>query len=179
LTGNVVSCDAPTVKSSAQIQSRVDAFVRDLEVLIRQAALDAVQAALGTAGATARPAAIAPAGAAGAAPVVKRGRGRPKGSKSAPKAAPSAAPAKAAAKPAAAKKASKGGRKRRSTAEIDAAAAKIHSYVSQNPGSRAEAIKAALKIPASEWALPVQKLISEGKLATKGAKRATTYSAKR
>ncbi|MBM3978404.1 MAG: hypothetical protein FJ299_15625 [Planctomycetes bacterium] len=57
------------VNSPNDLRARVDAFVADLAVLIRQSALEAVQEALG----------------AGAAP--RRGPGRPRGSGKAPKAA--------------------------------------------------------------------------------------------
>lgn len=139
------------MKPNPELQKRVDEFVRDLEVLIRKAALDAVAVALG------QKAAETGASRGGA---DNRVVGRPK---HAAKVAASSSP----------------GRVRRSAEQIEATAAKILAYVAENPGSGAESIKGALKLSANEWALPVQKLVAEGKLATKGAKRATTYSVKK
>ena len=74
---------------------------------------------------------------------------------------------------------SSGGRKRRTAKEIDSLAATILEFVEKNPGRRAENIKDALRIPATDWPLPVKKLLEEGRLNTKGEKRATEYYAKR
>ena len=137
------------MKPNPELQKRVDEFVRDLEVLIRKAAIAAVAEALGQKAAETAPSRVASD---------KRVVGRPK---SVAKAAPPT------------------GRVRRSAQQIEATAEKILAYVAENPGSRAETIKDALKLSAKEWALPVQKLIGEGKLATKGAKRATTYAVKK
>jgi predicted HTH transcriptional regulator len=137
------------VKPNPELQRRVDEFVRDLEVLIRKAAFEAVAEALGQEAGEALPPRTTSD---------KRVVGRPK---AADKAEPSA------------------GRVRRSAAQIEATAAKILAYVSENPGARAETIKEALNLSAKEWGLPVQRLIAEGKIATKGAKRATTYSLKK
>jgi hypothetical protein len=156
---------ASFVKSNPELQRRVDAFVHDLEVLIRKAAIDAVASALGGGGARTG-GGRAGGGQSGAAPAIQAGTAKATGAKR-------GRPAKAAGT------AKAGKRVRRSLEQIDALAAKILQHVTQNPNQRAEAIKQALKIPAKEWALPVQKLISEGKLATKGERRATTYSAKR
>lgn len=131
------------------IRSLVDSFSNELEALFRRAALEAVSQALGT------PTAAAPR-----------------------RAAPVAAPAPRAASAGRAAPASHGKRIRRSPAQLDQVAKTIHDYVSQNPGLRAEQIKAALKLRTKDWALPVKKLIDEGQLVAKGEKRATTYVAK-
>ncbi len=86
---------------------------------------------------------------------------------------------KAAAAPARPAADAFGSRKRRTAKEIDSLAASILEYVEKNPGQRSEKIKAALRIPAPDWNLPVKKLIEEGKLSTKGEKRATEYFAKK
>lgn len=130
-----------------ELRRRIEAFVADLEGLVREAALQAVAQALGAGSyATREP------------------------------------PASSKAKPRAAKKeAAKAGSKkrvRRSAEDLERAANAIVDYVSKNPGKRAEEIKAALGIPSASWALPVKKLVDEGKLVAKGAKRSTTYVAK-
>lgn len=89
----------------------------------------------------------------------------------------SKAPARAAARPAV--ESFGGSRKRRTAKEIDSLAASILEYVEKNPGQRSEKIKAALRIPAPDWNLPVKKLIEENKISTKGEKRATEYFAKK
>ncbi|HTJ81793.1 MAG TPA: hypothetical protein VL400_08705 [Polyangiaceae bacterium] len=132
-----------------QIRDCVDSFVRELEGLVRQAAIDSVAQALG-------------------------------GSSAARSSAPAArSPGRPAGRPAAAPKAASGGRKRRTAKEIDSLAQTILEFIEKNPGRRAENIKAALRIPASDWPLPVKKLLDEGRLSTKGEKRATEYFVKK
>jgi hypothetical protein len=130
-----------------ELRRRIEAFVSDLEGLIRQAALQAVAQALG-------------AKTAGASAPKKRG----------PK------PKKAAGKPSA--KAGPKKRIRRSAADLDRVAASIFDYVTKNPGKRAEEIKSALQIPTASWGLPVKRLVDEGRIVARGAKRSTTYVAK-
>ena len=55
---------------------------------------------------------------------------------------------------------------------------KLHSHIAKNPGQRIEHISKTLGIPTKEFVLPIKKLVSEKKVSTKGAKRATTYYAK-
>ena len=142
-----------------QIQSLVAKFAQDLEALVRSAAVSAVQSALGAA-----PAARASVPTS-AAPRLKPG----------PK--PKAAAPTAAAAPAATKS-RKGKRVRRSLEQIKATADKIHGYVKANSGANAEKIKKALGIPSNEWSRPLALLIDGKRLASKGEKRATTYTAR-
>jgi hypothetical protein len=129
-----------------ELRKRIEAFVADLEGLVREAALQAVADALGVGGvATAKRATRAP----------KR------------------APSKRAEQPKAASK-----RIRRSAEDLERVASAIFDYVAKNPGKRAEEIKSALQIPTASWALPVKKLVDEGRLVARGAKRSTTYVAK-
>lgn len=121
----------------------------DLEGLVREAALQAVAQALG-AGPSSRERPLASA-----------------------KQRPSTKKAGAGAKVASPKK-----RIRRSAEDLERAADAIFDYVTKNPGKRAEEIKAALGIPTASWALPIKKLVDEGRLVAKGAKRSTTYLAK-
>ncbi len=132
------------------IRARVDAFVADLTDLIHQAILDNVQAALGQAIPSAAP----------------RRPGRPKGRVSAPAAS---APTKRGKK--------RGGK--RTASELADMADKLVSFVEKNPGSSIEEIGRGIAIPTKELALPVKKLLAEGRLKKKGQKRATRYSAGR
>ncbi|MFO0550434.1 MAG: hypothetical protein U0271_18710 [Polyangiaceae bacterium] len=147
------------------IKRRVDAFVSELRQHVRNQTLSSISQTLGL---------QAGAAAAAAAKLAKAA------SKKAPKAKPGRAAAKSApvGKAASPKAAKPGTRRRRSAEEIDALAGQIHQYVKSNPGKRAEDIKAALRIAPNDWALPVERLVSTGKLSTKGEKRATRYHAK-
>jgi hypothetical protein len=130
-----------------ELRKRIEAFVVDLEGLVRRAALQAVAQALGGGGAvrTAPP------------------QAKPRKGKGGAKPAKSAGPKK---------------RIRRTNADLERTAEAILDYVTKHPGQRAEEIKAALRIDTAQWALPVKKLVDEGRIATKGAKRSTTYLAK-
>jgi hypothetical protein len=130
-----------------ELRRRIEAFVTDLEGLVRRAALQAVADALG-------------GGSVATAPRVRASTKKP------------------APKPAKAIKAAPKKRVRRSAADLERAAAAILDHVTRNPGQGAEQIKAALGIPTAAWALPVKKLLDEGRIAAKGAKRSTTYVAK-
>ncbi len=163
-------------KTNDQIRERVETFVKDLEALIREAAVGAVAAALGVGGAAAAKASssASPATKSAAPKVAKRAKAAK------PAAAKPAAAKPAAAKPAAAKpaaKAAKGSKKRirRSAKEIGAMGQRISEFIGKNPGLRAEQIKKALKLSDTDWALPIKKLVDERRLTVKGQKRATTY----
>lgn len=146
-----------------QIRERVDAFVKDLETLIRQAAVEAVAEALGVGTAAVH------------AQLGAGGRNQPSAGRTAAKRAIAAARPDVApkSKP---KPTVPGKRMRRSAAEIEALGNAIIAYVSKNPGQRAEQIKKALGLDDADWALPVKKLVDEGQLHTVGEKRATAYS---
>jgi len=131
------------------IRARVDSFVADLTEFIHQSILDNIQHAL-------VPAATAP-----------RSVGRPKVSTN-----------KAAATRAAtiAKRVSKKRGGKRTAAELADMAGQLLSFVDSNPGSNIEEIGRGTGIPTKDLALPVKKLLADGKLKKKGQKRATRYS---
>jgi hypothetical protein len=133
-----------------ELRKRIEAFVTDLEGLVRRAALQAVAQALG--GSVPARAAEQPAR-----------RGRPK---------------KGAAKPSKPSKPAPKKRVRRTAADLERTAAAILDHVSKHPGQGAEEIKAALHLATAAWALPIKKLVDEGRIVTRGAKRSTTYAAK-
>lgn len=135
---------------NSQISARVQSFVLELSALVRTAALDSVQAALG-----------------GSPAPVKRGPGRPKSSGAKPAAAPKAT---AAGKP---KRRAKGAR--RSSADVDATQAKFLAFVQSNDGKRLEEIGKALGMHTADLKLPAQKLLAAKAVRTTGAKRGTKY----
>jgi hypothetical protein len=143
----------------ADIQALVDSFVGQLEELVRKAALETVTQLLQP-GATSGRAPALPAAS-------RRGVGRP---------ARGAAPKAVAPK---ARNASKsGGRVRRSAEQIEAAGERIVKHVEGHAGAKAEEIRAALGLAKNEWTLTIKRLVDDGKLTTKGEKRATQYFAK-
>jgi hypothetical protein len=66
---------------------------------------------------------------------------------------------------------------KRTGAELDKMAEAFHAYVTKHPGLRIEQINKQLGTTTKDLALPIRKLISEGALKTKGAKRSTAYFA--
>jgi len=66
---------------------------------------------------------------------------------------------------------------KRTSDELDNLADQFHAYVLKHPGLRIEQINKQLGTTTKDLALPIRKLISDGELKTKGAKRSTTYFA--
>lgn len=131
--------------SKADIRGRVDAFVADLENLIRDAIRTRFAEALGDA------------------PAVRRGPGRP------PKASSAAAPA-ARGRTGKRKKGQK-----RSPAELKKIQETLFGYVSKTPGKRIEEINKALGTSTSDLSRPLSKLIAAKKVRRQGEKRASRY----
>jgi len=72
----------------------------------------------------------------------------------------------------------RGGRGAKRTAEdIEALSSKFASFVKATPGLRIEQINKELKTTTKDLALPIRKLIADGKISAKGQKRSTTYFA--
>ena len=67
---------------------------------------------------------------------------------------------------------------KRSSTELDKLAEQFHAYVGKHPGLRIEQINKELGTTTKDLALPIRKLIADGEIKTKGAKRSTTYFAK-
>ena len=133
------------------IRARVDNFVADLTDLIHQAILDNIQQALGQA----------------ASPAPRR-VGRPKGSTN--------KPAEVGGVSATPKRGSKKRGGKRTSAELEEMASQLLSFVDSNPASNIEEIGRGTGIPTKDLALPVKKLLGEGRLKKKGQKRATRYT---
>jgi hypothetical protein len=70
----------------------------------------------------------------------------------------------------------RGGRgAKRSSADLEALSESFASFVGSNPGLRIEQINKQLGTTTKDLALPIRKLISEGRVKAKGQKRSTTY----
>jgi hypothetical protein len=156
-----------------EIRSKTEAFASDLAVLVRQAALEAVGAALGGGATMAAPVQVA----------AKRGRGRPRKSAAPAPAAqvPAAAtPGKAVSeskapvskKPTAPKRSSG---EKRPPAELAKLTEKLDDYIKAHPGLRMEVIAKAIGTPPRELHFPATKLIAAKKIRAEGQKRATQY----
>ena len=64
---------------------------------------------------------------------------------------------------------------KRTSDELDRLAENFHAFVTKHPGLRIEQINKQLSTTTKDLALPIRKLLAEGALKTKGAKRSTTY----
>jgi hypothetical protein len=70
----------------------------------------------------------------------------------------------------------RGGRgAKRSSADLEALSERFASFVASSPGLRIEQINKQLGTTTKDLALPIRKLISEGRIKAKGQKRSTTY----
>ena len=70
----------------------------------------------------------------------------------------------------------RGGRGAKRTAEdLEALSTKFASFVKSHPGLRIEQINKELGTTTKDLALPIRKLISEGRISAKGKKRSTAY----
>ena len=70
----------------------------------------------------------------------------------------------------------RGGRSdKRSPEDLEALSTKFASFVKSHPGLRIEQINKELGTTTKDLALPIRKLISEGRVTAKGKKRSTTY----
>jgi hypothetical protein len=70
----------------------------------------------------------------------------------------------------------RGGRgAKRTAADLEVLSDKFASYVKANPGLRIEQINKELGTTTKDLALPIRKLIADGKISAKGQKRSTTY----
>jgi hypothetical protein len=67
---------------------------------------------------------------------------------------------------------------KRTSVELDKMADQFHSFVTKHPGLRIEQINKQLGTTTKDLALPIRKLIADGTIKTKGAKRSTAYFAK-
>jgi len=82
----------------------------------------------------------------------------------------------AAPRPAPAGRRSKG--QKRDPQDLAKLTERLFEYVSANPGRTMSVIQAALGVPATALKFPMRKLRAANRIAAKGVKQATTYSAK-
>jgi len=128
-----------------QIQDHIQTFVQELTLLVKRAAVQSVAEALNEGGS------------------VRRGPGRPRGSRPRAAAAPSASRRKGA---------------KRDPRLLAALTDKLFSYVKSHPGQRIEQIAGGMGTATKELALPAKKLIASKKIRTTGTRRATKYFSK-
>src|SRR5690349_12160277 len=131
----------------SQINKLVDEFVSQVTAVARQAAMDTLTAALGSAGgAAARRRGAALAGV--SLPLLGLGRGgggrRPKGAK-------------------------------RPQTELAQTRQMVLDFITKNPGLRIEQINKELGTTTRDLSLPLRKLIGDGQVRTEGEKRSTQY----
>ena len=70
----------------------------------------------------------------------------------------------------------RGGRgAKRSAADLEQLSEQFASFVKAHPGLRIEQINKELGTTTKDLALPIRKLIADGKISAKGQKRSTTY----
>lgn len=67
--------------------------------------------------------------------------------------------------------------RKRTAEEIEALAQRLVAFVTGNPGLRIEQINRALGTTTQDLALPIRKLVTDGRIRVKGRKRSTTYFA--
>jgi DNA-binding NtrC family response regulator len=146
--------------SETEIKTRVDAFVNELSDLVRQAALEAVAAALKK----------------GEVPTPVRKAGRP---------AKAAAPVeiqeekkvstRTRSRAAAPKGAKRRAGEKRSPQILAQVTEQVFNHIKANAGQGVEQIAKALGTTTKELTLPIRKLLAEKKITSKGQKRATRY----
>jgi hypothetical protein len=161
-----------------QVLERLDAFLIELDLLVRQAALQSIQLALSGEAApeTTTPLPEVPEPESAATPP-KEGKVRP-GRKPAASEAPAQPKARGRrSKDVAGRKTVRGGT-RRSADRLEPLMERALKYIRRHPGSRMEQIAEGMAVPSKELTLPLRRLKSEGRLKIKGQKRATSYFAK-
>ena len=149
-----------------RINDLVSNFVTEITRLARAAAVDTLSRALSDGGGAVRTSAGTGTGTAtytGA----RRGR-KPKAAGAA-----IAAPSSSSSSSSSSARRSKGAKRPKS--EIAEIQERVHSHIRSNPGQRIEQINKVLGTRTADLTLPLKKLIADGSITTKGARRATTY----
>lgn len=135
----------------ARINDLVSNFINEITRLARSSALETLERALAGAGGTVVKDVR----------VAKAPRSTGGGGSSAPSSSSSSA--------------KRGKGEKRPKAEIVKLQEQVLSHIRSNPGQRIELINKVLGTKTSDLALPLKKLIADGAVDTKGARRATTY----
>ncbi len=134
----------------ARINDLVSNFINEITRLARSSALETLERALAGAGGT----------------VVKDVRVAK---------APRSTGGGGSSAPSSSSSAKRGKGEKRPKAEIVKLQEQVLSHIRSNPGQRIELINKVLGTKTSDLALPLKKLIADGAVDTKGARRATTY----
>jgi len=134
----------------ARINDLVSNFINEITRLARSSALETLERALAGAGGT----------------VVKDVRVAK---------APRSTGGGGSSVPSSSSSAKRGKGEKRPKAEIVKLQEQVLSHIRSNPGQRIELINKVLGTKTSDLALPLKKLIADGAVDTKGARRATTY----
>ena len=134
-----------------EIQERTEAFAQELAELVKRAALESISQAL-----------------AGGSVSASGGRGR-RGT------ATRGAATRAAPAPRATASARRRKGEKRSPEQLEELTSQLVSEIKREGGRGIEAIAKAMNVSTKELALPIRKLNEEGKIKTKGQKRATKY----
>jgi|GEM_PF-513710 len=151
---------------NTRISDLVTNFVSEITRLARAAAVDTLSRALDVGAAAPAPR--------GNLTVNGKRRGRPPNSVS--QNTSSSAAASSSPAPSASSSARRGKGAKRPKSEIAEMQERVHSHIRNNPGQRIEQINKVLGTKTSDLTLPLKKLIADGSITTKGARRATTYS---
>jgi hypothetical protein len=144
-----------TNQLDSEIRALIDQFSSKFRELLGLAALDSVQVALRE----------------GEGTPVRSGPGRPRGSA---KTASGMSGTRGPAYPLSAMSSSRR-RVRRSSADDEAVADQVLTYVGSNPGARLEEIGRGLGTDTARLKLPVKELLASGRVRTEGQKRGTKY----
>ena len=141
-----------TTALDAQINDRITAFVDDINVMVRQAALSSVQEALG--------------GEVGMHTVARRGR---RGARRGPRAATATGAGRGSRR-------GRGGRRiRRTAAEVEAVAAQLQTAVRSNPGLRIGELAKVIGIEKKDASGPIRMLMDAKAIRSTGVRGGTRY----
>ena len=155
-----------------EMRRLVDNFVTQLADLWRQAAIESMMGAGGGLGGSSGSGSSSGGSGSGSGEA-RRGPGRPPGSRNVTSAA-SQDSGGSSASASRSRNASRGGK--RTSDELEQLSTQFLDFVKKNPGLRIEQINKGLGTTTKDLALPIRKLVSEGTVKVKGAKRATTYT---
>ena len=158
-----------------EMRRLVDDFVTHLADLWRQAAIESMMGAGGLGGSSSSGSSSSGSGSSSG--EARRGPGRPPGSRNVTSAASQDGGSSSGGSSASASRsrnASRGGK--RTSDELEQLSTQFLDFVKKNPGLRIEQINKGLGTTTKDLALPIRKLVSEGTVKVKGAKRATTYT---
>jgi hypothetical protein len=172
-----------------EVLERIDAFLAEMDLLVRQAALQSIQLALS--GEPAPESVTLPPQAPESERLetpTKAGRGTRRREAAAPAASKQRSATRAKRSPvgrraasttqrAPARNAARAGTQR-SAQQLGTLTASALKYIRRHPGSRMEQIATGIGVSSKELTLPLGQLKAAGRLRTKGQKRATSYFAK-